>query len=801
MKQFMGTLAATVISLYSIAQAPNVKITLSGKVIDGKNSKPIASATVKVGNTFIVADEGGNFKVSNLKKGTYSLTVSCVGYEEYQQEVSTDTFKPNTIIPLTPSPLFLQSLEIKALRASDKAPFTKTNITKEELAKTNLGQDLPYMLKQTPSTVINSDAGNGVGYTNIYIRGVDATRINVTLNGIPYNDAESQGTYFVDLPDFTSSLNSIQVQRGVGPSSMGTGSFGAAINLQTNEYNEKAYTELNNSFGSFNTIKNTLKLGTGLINNHFTVDARLSSIVSDGYRDRAATNLQSYAVTAAYITPNSSVRFNVFSGKEKTYQAWAGVPDYWVDSVRTYNPNGAKADGSFYNNQTDNYQQNHYQLFYNQQINKKISFNTAFFFTPGIGYYQSYIPNTPYAGYGLTSNTDTADLINQQWLDNKFYGQIVSLQYKKEKDQLIIGGGWNRYEGGHYGHVIWAQKGGFAPDYVWYNDNATKTEANIYAKLEHQITNHLLLYADLQYKYLNYEVNGFDSDTTKNIHTNWHFFNPKVGATYTNKGWTAYVSAALSNKEPNRTDFEYALNYTPKAEQLSDYELGIEKHINNNKFGATLYYMNYKDQLVLTGKLNDNGYPIRTNAPKSYRAGVELQASVAITNWLNINGNLTLSKNRIKQFTEYIYKYDDNYYAVGDSQTIPHNNTTISFSPNTIASLTVTATPTQFIEFSLINKYVGKQYLDNAQNEDRTLGDYFTQDCRAILTLHTPLLKEVKLIAQINNVLNRYYYANGTNSAGFYPEPTSVTGYSYSSSNSYYPMAGRNYMIGLNVRL
>ena len=799
MKQFMGTMAAIIISLYSIAQTS--KVSVSGTVIDATSRKPLSAASVKLGNTVAIADEDGQFVFKKVSKGNYHLVASSIGYHETSEEVEVADSKINLVIQLKNAPLFLQELEVKALRASDKAPFTKTNVSKEELAKTNLAQDLLFMLKQTPSVSINSDAGNGVGYTNIYIRGVDATRINITLNGIPYNDAESQGAYFVDLPDFTSSLNSIQIQRGVGTSSIGTGAFGAGINLHTNEFNEKAYAEINNSYGSFNTIKNTIKFGTGLINNHFTIDARLSRIVSDGYRDRASSNLQSFAITAAYITKSASIRLNVFSGKEKTYQAWAGAPDYLVDSARSYNPNGQKLDGTYYNNQTDNYQQNHYQLFFNREINKQLSFSTAMFFTPGIGYYQSYINNASYGDYGIKNNLDSTDLINQQWLNNKFYGQIASIQYKKDKDQLIVGGGWNRYEGGHYGNVIWSAKGGFVPDYIWYNDNASKSEANIYAKWEHEINKNLLFYADLQYKHISYKVNGFDSDTTKYIDKSWNYYNPKVGLTYTKNGWQVYGSWGISSKEPNRTDFEYAIGNTPKQEQLHDLELGVSKHSNNYSYGATLYYMDYKDQLVLTGQLNDNGYPIRVNTPKSYRAGLELQGSVVITNWLNATGNLTISKNKIKQFTEYIYKYDNNYYALGDSEVIVHSNTDISFSPNTIASLVINATPLKALELSVINKYVSAQYLDNAQNESRKLGDYYTQDLRVIYTLHCKMMKEVTFIGQVNNLLNRKYFSNGTSYPGYYPDNTSATGYSYSNSNSYYPMAGTNYMVGLNVKL
>ena len=426
MKHLLGTMAATIISLSALSQTQ--KVNFSGKVVDATTKQAVASATIKLGNTATIADTNGNFSFVKIATGSYELQVSSVGYVDAAQKVSVGKPVVAVTIELKASALYLQPLEVKSLRAGDKAPFAKTNIGKDEIAKTNLGQDIPFLLNQTPSTVINSDAGNGVGYTNIYIRGVDLTRINVTLNGIPYNDAESQGTYWVDIPDMASSLNSIQIQRGVGTSSNGTGAFGATINLQTNEFIEKAYVESNNSYGSFNTWKNTLKTGTGLIEGHFTVDARLSRINSDGYIDRAAAGLQSFSLSAAYFTKKSSLRFNIFSGKEKTYQAWNGVPDYILPTNRTYN-------GFTYPNQTDNYQQNHYQLFFNHQFNSNLSFNTAFFFTPGKGYYEEYKTGAAYADYGLpdykigTTTLMTTNLVRQCLVGRT--GQLASVEAER----------------------------------------------------------------------------------------------------------------------------------------------------------------------------------------------------------------------------------------------------------------------------------------------------------------------------------------------------------------------------------
>ena len=790
MKQFMGTMAAIIISLYSIAQTS--KVSVSGTVIDAATGKPLSAASVKLGTTVAIADEYGKFVFKKVKQGSYDLVATNVGYSDAKQKVEVSATIKGLIITLKSSPLFLQALEIKALRASDKAPFTKTNISKEDLAQTNIGQDMPYVLSQTPSTVIESDAGNGVGYTHITIRGVDAQRTNVTLNGIPYNDAEDQGVYFVDLPDFTSSLSSIQVQRGVGTSSNGTGSFGAGINLQTNEFIAQPYAEVNNSYGSFNTIKNTVKVGTGLFDDHFTVDARLSRIESDGYIDRATSDLQSFAVSGAYIDKTTSVRFNIFSGKEKTYQAWYGVPQDSLATHRTYNPEGLESNGSFYPNQTDNYQQNHYQLFINHEFNKHFSFNTAVFFTPGQGYYESYVPTTPYASYGINSN-DTADLINQQWLNNKFYGQILSVQYKKDKDQVIVGGGWTTYEGGHYAFVTWAQDGGFPPDYLWYNNNALKKEENVYAKWEHQLTNHLTFYADLQYKHVSYVMNGFDFDPTRYVNEKWDFVNPKLGLTYAKNGWQVYGSWAVGNKEPNRTDFENDKVYSPTPETLNDFELGAEKRTNLYNYGATVYFMNYKNQLVQTGQLDDVGNTIRINTPKSYRLGIELQGGVVLTNWLNVTGNLTLSQNKIKQFVEHIESYDANYNLIGDS-TVLHNNTDISYSPNTIAAGSINIFPIKKLQISLISKYVGTQYMDNTQNKARDLTSFYTEDIRVVYTLKNKFVKECNLIFQVYNVFNNLYSPYGNNYA-------SINAGTFTSSNYYFPMAGTNVMAALNIKL
>lgn len=710
----------------------------------------------------------------------------------FSQQDKTNSQKPSKET-FTDSSLFLQPLEVKAIRAAETAPFAKTNLNKGQIALVNNGQDLPFLLNQTPSTVINSDAGNGVGYTGIHIRGSDATRINVTLNGIPYNDAESMGTYFVDLPDFASSINSIQIQRGVGTSSNGAGAFGATLNLATNEFNEKAYTELNNSFGSFNTWKSTLKFGTGLMANHFTVDARVSKISSDGYMDRASSDLKSFYVSTAYINKKSSLRLNIFSGKEKTYQAWYGISEAQLTADRTYNPAGMEKPGSPYDNQTDNYIQTHYQLFFNHAFNDKWAFNTAVFLTKGKGYYEEYKADQAYADYGLPNqsigNTTYAatDLIRQRWLDNNFYGQIASLQYKDPKNEFTFGGGWTNYNGQHFGNIIWMKFGTVSSDYHYYDYPATKWDANVYAKWMHKFNHQWQSFIDIQYRNVTHKMDGFEGNDQLSVHRKFNFINPKAGITYTYNGWQAYMSYALGNKEPNRDDFQASLVSQPKQETLHDFELGVEKRTPNIHVGATLYYMYYLNQLVLTGQINDVGSYTRTNVPNSYRLGLELQASLILSSWLNIGGNLTFSKNKIKSYTEYIDNWDN-----GSQNAIAHHNTDISFSPNTIGSLSINIQPLKHVDISLLSKYVGKQYMDNAQNESSKLDAYFTQDLRMAWTIKKKLFKEWHIIGQLNNIFNIKYQPNGYSYRYFYNN-------NLSNMNGYYPMAGTNFMLTINI--
>lgn len=691
----------------------------------------------------------------------------------------------------------MQPVEVQAVRADDKAPFAKTNISKTEIEKSNLGQDLPFLLNQTPSVVTTSDAGNGVGYTNIRIRGTDATRINVTLNGIPYNDAESQGTFFVDLPDFASSVNSVQIQRGVGTSSNGAGAFGASINFSTNEINKQRYLELNNSYGSFNTLKNTLQLGSGIIGNHFTLDGRLSNITSDGYIDRASSNLKSFYVSTAYIDSLTSLRLNIFSGKEKTYQAWNGVPESLLKTDRTYNPSGMEKPDEPYDNETDNYTQTHYQLFFNRQLKKYWKFNTAFFLTKGKGYYEQYKADEKLSNYGLPDYFDgintikKTDIIRQLWLDNDFYGTIFSLQHQKNNTRFIFGGGLNQYDGHHFGHIIWSKIAEAVPaNHRWYDLTAAKKDLSVYAKWMEQLSTHWQTYVDVQLRNVDYTINGFRKNPTLKVANKYTFVNPKLGITYFNNDWQAYASFAVAQKEPNRDDFEAGIDQQPKPEILHDWELGIEKKNKRYSLAANFYFMNYKDQLILTGKINDVGAYTRTNIPQSYRAGIELLAGVKLSEWINLAGCVSVSRNKIKNFTEYIDDYDN-----GDQQTKNYTHTDISFSPNVIANGSVNILPVKNAEISFLSKYVGRQFLDNTFQKSRSLNPFYIQDIRLSYSLEKKLLKtNTSIIIQLNNIFNKMYEPNGYTFS--YISNGNVT-----TENYYFPMAGFNCMMGLNIRL
>lgn len=684
----------------------------------------------------------------------------------------------------------LQPVEVTAVRASDKTPIAKTNLTRSDIARQNIGQDLPFILQQTPSMVVSSDAGNGVGYTYLKLRGSDASRINVTLNGIPYNDAESQGTFFVDMPDISSSAGSIQIQRGVGTSTNGAGAFAGSINISTNEVVSKKNIEFNNTFGSYNTHKNTFIYNSGIFAKHFLVDARASYIGSDGYIDRAFSKLGSLHFSTAYVTDKQSLRFNLIVGREKTYQAWNGTDEATLKNNRTYNSAGTERPGNPYDNETDNYTQTHYQFFYNRKISNVWKASLAAFLTTGKGYYEQYKADRKLSSIGLPtyiSSTDTVkrtDWVRRLWLDNSFYGAVFSAQYNIAKRQLIIGGGVNKYDGLHFGKIIWAKYQAAVPkDYEWYRHSAFKKDASLYTKWVEKLGQNWQSFIDLQVRNVHYTINGFRDNPNININKKYTFFNPKAGITFSKQRWNAYLSYAIANKEPNRDDFEANTNQLPKPEQLHDIELGVEYKKTKSFFAANFFYMAYKNQLVLTGKINDVGAYTRTNIDNSYRVGLELQASQKLNTWFSASANISFSANKIKNFTEYLDDWDN-----GGQVTKAYSKTDISYSPNVVASASLDFLPVKNGYISLMSKYVGKQFLDNTSNNARKLRAFYLQDIRIGYNY-----KKLKPFVQFNNVFNKKYEPNGYTYAYIYNGDVNADNY-------YFPMAPFNWVIGLNVQ-
>lgn len=698
-------------------------------------------------------------------------------------------------------------VEVSAVRVNDKTPFAVSNLKEKDIRIANLGQDIPYLLNQTPSVVISSDAGAGIGYTGMRIRGTDASRINFTINGIPVNDAESQAAIFVDFPDLLSSTNSIQIQRGVGSSTNGAGAFGASVNLTNLQQDKKAFAEVNNSVGSFNTWKHTVRAGSGLLKGGFQFDVRASKISSDGYIDRSSADLKSLQFIAGWTSKDerTALRFNLFTGTERTEQAWNGVPQDSLAANRKFNGLGLKADGTYYNDQTDNYQQDYYQLFFDHKFDEHWSAHAALFLTRGKGFYNEYRLGEAFADYNLPDYTTpkgdtftTTNLTRRLWLDNYYYGGIYSVSYQKNKTQLILGGAYTRYDGKHYGFVTWADYG-VPVDFRWYNLTSFKGDFNIYAKLQQQVGEHFYVFGDLQYRMVQYEINGFRKNPTLMPRADFNFFNPKAGLSYivshaNNAESKAYVSFAVANKEPNRDDFEASPAQAPKAEKLYDGELGYQYRSTQWEAGANLYYMHYTDQLVPAGKINDVGTETRINVPKSYRAGIELMAAVRPAAWLQVQANATFSRNRIQNFEEYIFDYD-----LGTQFKNTYNETNIAFAPSVIAGGTATLEPfrrmlkQQQFYIDVLGKYVGRQYLDNTTNANRSIDPYGLCDLRLRYTVQTSFVKELGISLALNNVLNKKYETNGYTFS--YKSDGTLT-----TENYYFPQAGFNFLLGVNIR-
>ncbi len=711
----------------------------------------------------------------------------------------------------------LQEVEVVSTRATQTTPVAYTNIRKEELKVQNVGQDLPYLLSMTPSAITTSDAGAGIGYTTIRVRGTDGTRINVTANGIPVNDAESHSVFWVNLPDFASSVKDMQIQRGVGTSTNGAGAFGASINMQTGELSMKPYAEFSGSYGSFNTHKETFKIGTGLIKDHWAFDLRLSNIGTDGYIDRASVGLNSYYLQGAYYADNTSIKFISFAGKEKTYHAWNYASKEEMEMYgRRYNSCGymyTDDNGQmyFYDDQTDNYTQKNYQLLFNQTFSPQWNLNVGLHYTKGDGYYQEYKTNRKLVEYALQPFLQDdewvkkSDLVRKKAMDNGFGGGIFSINYRNENLSTSMGGGINRYKGDHFGRVLWVKNynGNLSPDHEYYRNKGTKNDGNIYLKADYRLADNLNVYADMQYRHISYQINGtndkWNSLTDEGlqqlaIDEKFDFFNPKVGLSWQmNRNSRIFGSFSVAHKEPTRNNYtDGKLFDHPKAERLTDYELGYTYANSWLNIGANLYYMDYKDQLVLTGELNEIGEPLAANMPDSYRMGLELMAGVRTGFGFSWDVNATWSRNRIQNFTETLY---DNEDVSGDKWEIHHGDTPIAFSPDFLLNNTFGYRYKGF-EASLQSQYVSKQYMNNARQEDQTLDAYFVSNLRLAYTFKLPYVKEVTVGFTVFNLFNEEYENNGYAGSGFYYDGSEKVRYNYAG---YAAQAGTNILGHLNI--
>ncbi len=776
---------------------------ITGTVKD-RNDKPLTGANVVVKNTFLgtVTDHEGKFSLNGLKAGTYTLQVSFIGFEPVEKEISLSSNMSADIV-LEPSDIMGEEVIISAVRATQKTPATYSVIHSEKLAGINLGKDMPYLIADQPSVVVTSDAGNGVGYTGLRIRGSDLTRINVTINGIPVNDPESHYVFWVDLPDFASSVNSMQIQRGVGSSTNGAAAFGASINIETDATRRNPYAEINSSYGSFNTLKNTIKLGTGILNNHWYLDGRASVIKSDGYIDRANADLKSVFLQGGFSSEKTMIKAIAFSGYENTYQAWYGLDAETMKTSRTFNWAGAifNNDGSisYYDDQVDHYQQDYYQLHLSRQITPAFTANLSGHYTYGRGYYEEYKQDEPFDEYSLGplyfgqdsifngetfeyyfhDTVSTTDLIRRRWLDNHFYGFTYSLHYQLPDIDILLGGAYNTYaRARHFGEIIWAEYSSHAAkNYVYYDNTASKNDFNSFIKIIYSPVKHLNIYGDAQYRNIFYRVDGTEpaSDTIA-VRETFRFFNPKAGITYTlSDAATLYASYGIANREPIRDDFiDAQQGEKPKHETLYDWEAGFRIKNNRYMLSGNLFMMQYRNQLVLTGEINDVGAYIRKNTGKSYRTGIEISGAYQLMSALSLSGNIAFSKSK----TDY-------KQLNSNGELITYKNVDISFSPRIVSFVQASILPFRQLAVDLSGKYVSGQYLDNTQNENLMLEPYFISDARIRYKARFKFIPETDFILVINNIFNHQYQSNG---------------YVYDNVPYYYPQAGTNFHAGISCR-
>jgi iron complex outermembrane recepter protein len=798
--------------------------TINGIVLDAETRQPLAGANIVQAETGTgtAADENGRFQLALEANAPQRLVVSFLGFETETVNIP----DVNGPVEITLNRLVYLSGEVfvQALRADESIPIAYSNLNRDDIERQNLGQDLPYLVSSTPSVVTTSDAGAGIGYTGIRIRGVDPTRINVTINGIPINDAESHGVFWVNMPDLASSVENIQIQRGVGSSTHGAGSFGGTMNIQTARMDTQPYALINTSLGSYKTQKHNVLLSSGQIGNGWQFEGRLSKINSDGYIDRASSDLRSFYLSGSRLGDRSILKADVFSGQERTYQAWNGVPQpvlnndpdqlenyitgLWIGSEEADrlrdNLGNRRFNEYVYQNQVDNYQQDHYQLHYSYRLSNNWLVNSSLHYTYGRGYFEQYREDDNLSTYNISpvevgdETITSSDLIRRRWLDNHFYGGIISSELKRDNLELTIGGGYNEYDGDHFGEVIWARFAGESEhEDRYYDNNGFKTDFNIYGKFNYFLSESFNAYLDLQYRAVTYRFLGLRIDESGDEQTvneleqkdRINFFNPKFGFVYRfDEHNRVFASLSIGGKEPARRDYvESTPESRPDPEHLYDYELGYEANYDLFRTGVNLYYMHYRDQLILTGAVNDVGAYVRENVSQSYRSGIELQGALRITPFVTWEANATFSRNKIPEYTHYLDNFDE-----GGQNTEQFEDTDIAFSPPFIGSSTVRFDRNEW-SAAFISKYVSRQYLDNTQNRNRSIDPYFVNDLRLGYSMNQVFgVTSLDFILQVNNLFDTMYVSNGY-TFGW------ISGGSQHHFNYFYPQAGRNVLFKVSV--
>ncbi len=729
-----------------------------------------------------------------MKKLSIAALLFSVSLSLYSQ----DTPEKNTVD--TTKVEILDEVLLRSVRVDADSPITHSNLDEKELEKRNLGQELPYMLNYLPSVVTSSDAGAGVGYAYLRVRGSDASRVNVTFNGIPYNDSESQVTVWVNLPDLTSSVESLQLQRGVGTSTNGSGAFGASLNIETEAISQSASASLANSFGSYNTRKHNLQFSTGLLSDHFEISGRLSTIKSDGYIDRASSDLKSYFLQAAFVNDNTMVKALAFGGRQETYQAWNGLEDpEKLKNDRTFNVSGMYTDENgnvrFYDREVDNYSQDIYQLIWNQRLNNHWNANVSLNYTRGLGYFEQYKEDQKFSNYGLQplvfglDTINRTDLIRRRWLDNHFYAANAVVNYKDTAWDISSGTFYSFYTGDHYGEIIWAR---YASNSEirdrYYDGDADKWEFTAFSKATYRISDAWSIYGDVQGRFINYKTSGITSDlVSMELEQQYSFFNPKAGATFRiNAANQLYFSYGRAHREPTRADFREDIT---TAEQLDDFELGWRFASEEVKVSTNLYYMDYKNQLVLSGELGDTGKPLRTSSGKSYRLGLEVDAEIRLLPNLKTRPNIALSTNRNVDFVTSI-----------NGELVNLGNTHISFSPGVIAGNILEYSPYKKLQLAFLSKFVGEQYMGNTDSQKSKLDSYFVNDLNVVYTLDgLPWVEEIVFSGLVNNLFNVKYISNGYyyTYEDDYSNPGTVKTV---EGAGYFPQATINFLAGATIK-